>query len=195
MKLDTLTSYDPLSIIDAIYRLLASFDFQALIQFLVDLLFTVIPGFAILMIVATLFFLSVIIYTGYRLYLYKQADNLVLYGEPAHSAPSERTENSRWQRVLTHADSGNESDWRLAILEADIILGEMLDKMGYRGETIGDKLKTIEKSDFTTIDDAWAAHRVRNAIAHEGAEFILTQREARRVIDLYKRVFEEFKFI
>jgi hypothetical protein len=195
MKLDTLTSYDPLSIIDAIYRLLASLDFRALIQFLIDLLFGLIPGFAILLLVATLFFLSVIIYCGYHLFQYHKADEKVINAVPLHSAPSERSENTRWLRVSAHADSENQSDWRLAILEADIILGDMLDKMGYKGETIGDKLKSIEKSDFLSLDDAWAAHRVRNVIAHEGAEFVLTQREARRVIDLYKKVFEEFKFI
>ena len=67
--------------------------------------------------------------------------------------------------------------------------------MGYRGESIGEQLKGVEKSDFTTIDDAWEAHKVRNLIAHEGANFLLSDREAKRVIGLYKNVFQEFHFI
>ena len=80
-------------------------------------------------------------------------------------------------------------------MEADIILGEMLEKMGYvKGETIGDKLKTIEKSDFTSLDQAWEAHKIRNMIAHEGTDYILTEREAKRVVGLYEQVFKEFRY-
>ncbi len=67
--------------------------------------------------------------------------------------------------------------------------------MGYKGMTIGDKLKTIESSDFTNLDNAWEAHRTRNMIAHEGSDFQLNQNEAKRIIGLYEKVFKEFYFI
>ena len=99
----------------------------------------------------------------------------------------------RWQRINDHIESENPSDWRLAILEADVVLDEMLQKMGYHGETMGDRLKNVEVSDFTTIELAWEAHKIRNRIAHSGGDFMVTQREARRVIELYRQVFSEFK--
>ena len=101
----------------------------------------------------------------------------------------------RWERVLTHLNSDRESDWRLAVLEADVILDEMVSEMGYHGDSLGERLKGVEKSDFTTLDEAWEAHAVRNKIAHEGATFPLTEREARRVIGLYEKVFNEFHHI
>ena len=103
--------------------------------------------------------------------------------------------NPRWESVQAYAQSENPNDWRHAIMEADILLDEMLERMSYEGEGVGEKLKQIEKSDVRTLDMAWEAHKVRNAIAHEGASFRLTQRETRRVIDLYRQVFEEFNFI
>src|SRR3989344_3650101 len=39
------------------------------------------------------------------------------------------------------------------------------------------------------------AHAVRNKIAHEGAAFMLPEREAKRVVGLYEAVFREFKYI
>ena len=102
--------------------------------------------------------------------------------------------NYKWGEILNRIDSFNESDWRVAIIEADTLLEEMLEKMRYHGETIGEKLRAIEESDFVTLSHAWEAHKVRNKIAHEGS-FILTKREARRVIDLYRQVFEEFHYI
>jgi hypothetical protein len=67
--------------------------------------------------------------------------------------------------------------------------------MGYKGESIGDKLKKVERSDFITLDKAWSAHKVRNRIAHKGTAFVLSRGEAEEAIDNYKQVFEEFYYI
>ena len=101
----------------------------------------------------------------------------------------------RWKRIEEQAHADNEQGWRLAILEADIMLNELLDLQGYRGETMSDKLRAVEKSKFNTIDLAWEAHRMRNRIAHEGAAHHLSGRETQRIVGLYEKVFREFKFI
>ncbi|TSC68525.1 MAG: Uncharacterized protein G01um101456_612, partial [Parcubacteria group bacterium Gr01-1014_56] len=93
------------------------------------------------------------------------------------------------------ANTPNESDWRLAILESDIMLGDLLLEQGYRGEGIGERLRDANPLQFNTLDLAWQAHKVRNDIAHAGEGFHLSQREANATIDLYRRVFEEFDFI
>lgn len=103
--------------------------------------------------------------------------------------------NERWEKVVEHVRSENPSDWRLAIIEADIILDELLTKIGYQGETLGEKLKQVTKGDVKSIDQAWEAHKIRNQIAHEGGDFILTQRETKRVVDMYTAVFSELKYI
>lgn len=103
--------------------------------------------------------------------------------------------NPHWERVLTLINSLNENDWRLAIIEADIMLDDILSKLSLPGDTIGDKLKAVERSDFTTIDNAWEAHKIRNQIAHEGPSFRLNHHEAKRVIGLFETVFNEFRVI
>lgn len=108
---------------------------------------------------------------------------------------TQKGSNARWEKIVHHLNSANQSDWRLAILECDIVLDEMLTSMSYHGETLRDKLKAVERSDFLSIDKAWEAHRVRNAIAHEGSNFLITDREARRVVGLYEEVFREFHYI
>jgi len=114
---------------------------------------------------------------------------------PAKSDEKQSVHNPKWQRVIDHLESDRSADWKLAILEADIMLADLLEASGYEGESIGEKLKKIEKSDFNTIEKAWEAHKVRNLIAHEGADYVLTQHEAIRIIELYKAVFEEFYYI
>lgn len=101
----------------------------------------------------------------------------------------------KWDMVLQHVESQNANDWRQAVLEADIILGELLTQMGYRGEGIGEQLKRGTKADFSTLDFAWEAHKVRNELAHAGSDFSFNQYDARRVIQLYRKVFEEFYYL
>lgn len=99
---------------------------------------------------------------------------------------------SRLATVQAHADSDNPTDWKLAIIEADIILDQTLKDRGYAGSSLGERLRSITPSQLSSIDDAWDAHRVRNKIAHEGADFVLTKRIAEETIARYMNVFREF---
>ena len=109
------------------------------------------------------------------------------HGNPALS--------NRWESVMRHIESPNQNDWKQAIIEADIILDEILTTMGYRGESVGEKLKRVSAGDWKSLNEAWEAHKVRNQIAHEGSSFTLNEHEARKVINMYKKVFEEFYYI
>lgn len=147
------------------------------------------------------FFLSVIliisiIWLSNRLmHIRREMHNRLVPSVPDSDGVIDEIVNEKWRKVVVHINSDNSSDWKLAILECDIMLAEILEKMGYMQQTIGDKLKAVEPSDFTNIEAAWEAHKIRNAIAHEGSEFVISHREAKRVIGLYELVFREFEFI
>lgn len=118
-------------------------------------------------------------------------DNMVVsVGEPPKNPMAER-----WEKIVKKSESDHPSDWRIAVIEADIILSDLLDNLRLPGETIGEKLKAVERSDFVTIDLAWEAHKARNMIAHEGSDFMINKREVRRIISLYEAVFKEFCLI
>lgn len=149
--------------------------------------------------IVSLLFLTGIVYCFFR--LEQIIEETKHHDEPAHGeephgagVPASATAK-RWERITAHVRSEKESEWRLAVLEADVLLDELVTNMGYRGDSLGERLKGVEKSDFTTLEKAWEAHAVRNKIAHEGAAFALTEREAKRVIGLYEEVFREFHYI
>lgn len=101
----------------------------------------------------------------------------------------------KWISIMTHAHSENPAEWRVAIIEADIVLENLLRASGYDGEGVSDLLKAVEPGDMLTLDAAWEAHKVRNRIAHSGSSFDLTDRETRRIISLFESVFKEFGII
>ncbi|MHB0977865.1 MAG: hypothetical protein ACYC1K_00420 [Minisyncoccota bacterium] len=103
--------------------------------------------------------------------------------------------NGKWEKVITHLNSTNPAEWRQAIIEADIMLEELLRVSGYHGDSVGEMLKSVEPSDFLSLDYAWNAHKVRNRIAHDGSNFELNEREAKATIAEFEVVFKEFKII
>lgn len=110
-----------------------------------------------------------------------------IYDERFRSGPK----NSRFSDIEKHIASDNPNDWKLAIIEADIILDETLKKIGYNGVSLGERLKSISPNQLTCLDDAWQAHKIRNQIAHGGADFVLTKHLAEETIKRYRRVFTE----
>lgn len=103
--------------------------------------------------------------------------------------------NPRWQTIGRYYNSANPSDWKLAVIEADIMLYEVLDKSGFPGESIGEMLKNTDRSKLQNLDAAWSAHKIRNEIAHSGLGYILTRNTIEQAIGNYEKVFDELNFI
>ncbi|MBU0998986.1 hypothetical protein KKG24_01595 [Patescibacteria group bacterium] len=105
------------------------------------------------------------------------------------------SKNERWSKTLSYLFSQHGSDWKLAIIEADSMLEGLMDQLGFRGETLGDRLKLANQDNFPFLTTAWEVHTVRNRIAHEGLAFDLSQHEAKRIIALYEQIFHEYGYI
>ena len=108
---------------------------------------------------------------------------------------AERTKNTRWESIQQHIQENSPEAWRIAIIEADILLEETLRDAGYAGQTVSQMLKTANTQSFTTVQDAWDAHKVRNDIAHIGSDFVLTRKSAQEAVMRFERVFREFGVI
>lgn len=138
--------------------------------------------------------LMLIIYCMIRLFELRKRE-AEYYSTVIHVSDTESTEHPRWENIQSLLQGTSPSEWREAIIEADIMLDDILTQAGYSGESISEKLKKAEHSNFSSRQDAWEAHKVRNQIAHEGSAFDLTASLAQRTIARYEHVFREFKAI
>lgn len=124
-------------------------------------------------------------------------ERAVYHPDSTHIPPgtAAKMKNAKWEKIVELISSANQSDWRLAIIEADIMLDEMLRNKGYHGDSVGDMLKSVDKSDLLTLDAAWEAHKIRNQVVHGGDDFPLNEREAKHALALYESVFKETEII
>jgi hypothetical protein len=159
-----------------------------------EVITTVITSLFVIGMFSSLVFLILIVYAQIRLLQTEHAGFHILEARIHQTHEPEvisTGKDERWERVVDLASSGSQSDWRRAILEADILLGAALAEAGYIGSSVGEQLKVANPIQLTTLDLAWKAHKVRNEVAHGGEGYNLTERDKQVAIDYYKRVLEE----
>lgn len=149
----------------------------------------IIIGYALS--VAALF---VIVYSTMRLFELRAREEKH-YGTLLVAPDAEGGTHPRWEHIQSLAEGTTQSAWREAIIEADIMLDDLLTREGYEGDGIGEKLKAADPAQFKTLQNAWEAHKVRNQIAHEGSAFALSETLAHRTLAHYEAVFRELKAI
>lgn len=114
------------------------------------------------------------------------AQNTIAPPEAAQGNPL----NSRWEEIQRHLNSSREAEWKFAVIEADKLVEDILRQAGFPGESMGEKLKNINKTQLVSIDDLWYAHKIRNRLAHD-VNYFLRYGEAKRAIQLYEKALRE----
>ncbi len=163
------------------------------------LLFALISYFLIqtvgILLTIAILFLCWLIYSLYKTAKLRKKEEEQFLSTFAVASDPKTEEVEEWQDIIDHVDSDNEAQWKLALIDADKILENLLRENGYDGDGVGGRLKAAElQGGLKSLQDAWEAHKIRNRIAHE-AGFVLTKREARRAVELYKKVFEQLGFL
>jgi len=92
----------------------------------------------------------------------------------------------QWVKIKGRLETGLESEYKLAVIEADSLLDEILKRMGYGGETLGEKLKNITSVILPNLEQIWQAHKIRNNIIHD-PDYRLNLDEAKRSIAIYEK--------
>ena len=72
------------------------------------------------------------------------------------------------------------------------MVDDILKASGYPGDTMGERLKNIDKTQILSIDGLWEAHKIRNRLAHD-TNYFLRYGEAKRAIQLYEEVLKELQ--
>jgi hypothetical protein len=71
---------------------------------------------------------------------------------------------SKWAEIMIMQKSGP-SGLKSALMEADKLLDYCMIGKGFKGDTMGDRLKS-GGSKFKNLNAVWSAHKLRNELAH-----------------------------
>ena len=97
----------------------------------------------------------------------------------------------KWDKVQEKIRSTREEDWKIAIISADNIIDDLIARMGYKGENMGERLAGINPGQIENIEELKKAHEFRNRIIHE-ENLKLTKEQAQEVLKYFENFLDFF---
>ncbi len=93
--------------------------------------------------------------------------------------------NKRWNKIIKGIKSGTESEYKLAIIEADDFLYQVLEEKDFEGDTLEELLQKAGRKRIPNFDDIIEAHNVRNTIVYD-TSYALEIETAKRILANYE---------
>jgi len=91
----------------------------------------------------------------------------------------------KWKKIKRRLDSGSESEYKIAIIESEDFLLEMLDSKGFEGKSFEEIVGEASKSVLDNIDEVLQAHKIRNSIVYN-PDFSITLSETKNIVSIFE---------
>ncbi len=100
--------------------------------------------------------------------------------------------DNRWEEIKSHVNSFKESDWKMAVIEADKFTDDVLKSAGFPGESMGERLMLIKPDQLLNLQYLWDAHKLRNLLVHD-THYEINHRQAILAIEAFERTLRELE--
>lgn len=96
---------------------------------------------------------------------------------------------TKWLAIERSLSRDKAASYQLSVLNADKLLDHALREAGYKGGTMGERLKSAS-SRLSNKNAVWSAHKLRNKIAHE-PDVEVSFDAARRALASFKQALKD----
>jgi hypothetical protein len=100
----------------------------------------------------------------------------------------------KWGKIKARLESENVSQYKVAIIEADGIIEDVIAKIGYAGKNMTERLDLINPGQLENLEEIRRAHQVRNRIIHE-ADFPVDKKMAEEIIGTYEKLLKHLELL
>ncbi|HBI17464.1 MAG: hypothetical protein UR60_C0038G0011 [Candidatus Moranbacteria bacterium GW2011_GWF2_34_56] len=107
---------------------------------------------------------------------------------------SKKKIQKQWEYIESRLKLDNDQQDKLAILEADKLVDQILFDIGYKGSNMKERLESADSNQIEELDLLIEAHEIRNKIINDG-KFYLNKEEVRRVMNIYREFLENLEII
>ncbi len=96
----------------------------------------------------------------------------------------------KWKQISNRINNNLEAEYKLAIMEADLMLESILKGMGYIEETVEKKLINVTSTEISNIEELKKVRKARNDIVYD-PDYQLSKEKTKEVLDVYAATFKE----
>jgi hypothetical protein len=98
----------------------------------------------------------------------------------------------QWQKIKIRLETGIETEYKLAVIEADSMLEDILKGMGFVGETLAERLDKLTDATLPNLAEVLETHRIRNSIVHD-PDYRLTLDDAKTALEVYEKALSDLQ--
>ena len=95
----------------------------------------------------------------------------------------------QWNKIIRRLDRRTESEYKLALIEADELLGDTLKNMGYEGKDLKERLGRFTPVSLPNIDEVYKAHEIRNNVVRD-PNYRLDLDQVRGILKVYQEALQ-----
>lgn len=110
---------------------------------------------------------------------------------PSEIVSNKKETKAQWDKIARKLQGQNESGYKVAIIEADKMIDELLIKLKYEGANMGERLEKIPEGQLENLNEIREAHKIRNQIIHED-DFVVNREMAKETMDKYAEILRQF---
>jgi hypothetical protein len=96
---------------------------------------------------------------------------------------------SRWLAIEQQLKQNESNSYIVCLLNADKLLDQALQDRGFKGTKTSERMKSAT-SKWSNPNAVWAAHKLRNRVAHE-QDITISYDETRRALSAFKTALKE----
>jgi hypothetical protein len=100
----------------------------------------------------------------------------------------------KWESIKSNVKSGDVSKAKIAMIEADQMFGETLEKIGYKGKDTGERIDVVKPGQLIGIEEAKISHEVFKKIIHNSSHEIDIP-EIQTALGGYEKVFRGLELL
>jgi len=99
----------------------------------------------------------------------------------------------QWAKINKRLDSGRAVEYKISLIEADALLDDVLEKMGFKGENMKERLDRLADSRaLVDVESIQKAHKLRNDIVYD-SNYELTLDKTKETLQIYEKALRDLE--
>jgi hypothetical protein len=99
-----------------------------------------------------------------------------------------------WEKINDRIEKNDEASLKLAIIEADGMLEDVLKRMGLEGKDMGERLEQMGSQQLKSYEGVLEAHRLRDLVVHQ-KDIIVTKEQVQIAVACYGEALKELEVL
>jgi len=99
-----------------------------------------------------------------------------------------------WEKIHDRIEKNDEASLKLAIIEADNMLDDVLKRMGLEGKDMGERLEQLGSQQLKSYEGIVEAHRLRDLVVHQ-KDIIVTKEQVETAVASFEEALKELEVL